>query len=133
MESLGFAPGRDRLFGVGDLVNRGPRSGEALEWLERRFEAVALGNHERAILRWFEDCPGVPPPSGSEWLSAIDAADRPRWRVALAAMPVAITIPTPYGDVVVVHADVPHRTWSEATSMLERGDAWARRVGRDRS
>ena len=42
LAELDFDPERDRLFGVGDLVNRGPHSVEALEWLERRFEAVAL-------------------------------------------------------------------------------------------
>ena len=40
-------------------------------------------------------------------------------------MPLAITIPTPYGDVGVVHADVPHSTWSEATAVFEAGDACA--------
>ena len=37
----GFEHGRDRLFSVGDLINRGPNSIEALEWLDdERFEAV---------------------------------------------------------------------------------------------
>ena len=121
LDSLDFDPAADRLFGVGDLVNRGPHSGEALEWLERRFEVVVLGNHDRAALRWFEDCPGSAPPAGSEWLSAIDPTDHPRWRAALRAMPLAVTMATSYGDVGVVHAEVPHRAWSEATSMLERG------------
>ena len=40
-------------------------------------------------------------------------------------MPLAITIPTRYGDVGVVHAEVPHPTWSEATSVSEAGDPWA--------
>ena len=37
---IGFNSLCDRLFGVGDLVERGPHSGEALEWLEHRFAAV---------------------------------------------------------------------------------------------
>ena len=40
-------------------------------------------------------------------------------------MPLAITIPTAHGDVGVVHADVPHPTWSEATEVFEAGDPWA--------
>ena len=40
-------------------------------------------------------------------------------------MPVAITLETPYGAVGIIHAEVPHRTWSEATLMLERGDPCA--------
>ena len=56
LEGLDYDPERDRLFGVGDLVNRGPHSIESLEWLERRFEAVALGNHDR-VSAPFRKCP----------------------------------------------------------------------------
>ena len=52
MCELEFDPSRDRLFGVGDLVDRGPHSHEALAWLERRFEAVLMGNHERPLLQY---------------------------------------------------------------------------------
>ena len=53
LADLRFDARRDRLFGVGDLVARGPRSAEAIEWLEDRFEAVTLGNHDRVALAWF--------------------------------------------------------------------------------
>ena len=53
MCELAFDPSREHLFGVGDLVDRGPHSHEALAWLERRFEAVVMGNHERPLLYWF--------------------------------------------------------------------------------
>ena len=46
-----FDPRRDRLFGVGDLVARGPHSHEAAHWIENRFTAVAMANHDRAALR----------------------------------------------------------------------------------
>ena len=55
LAELQFDADRDRLFGVGDLVNRGPHSVEAVDWLEQRFTAVTLGNHDRAALRWFEE------------------------------------------------------------------------------
>ena len=125
LDALHFDPQCDRLFGVGDLVNRGPHSAEALEWLERRFEAVVLGNHDRAALCWFEARRGTAAPTDSQWLDAVPSADHRRWGDALAAMPLAITIATPYGTVGVVHADVPHRVWSQATSMFESGDASA--------
>ena len=122
--ALAFDPDCDRLFGVGDLVNRGPHSGDALEWLERRFEAVSLGNHDRAVLRWLELPLGIPP-SGSDWLADIPESDRGRWLAVLALMPVAITVETPYDDIGIVHADVPHATWSESVLRLERGDPGA--------
>ena len=97
LAELDFEPGRDRLFGVGDLVNRGPHSVAALEWLEQHFEAVALGNHDRAVLRWFETPLGMLPPAGSEWLAEVPEGERGRWCAALAAMPVAIVGDRPNG------------------------------------
>ena len=51
---LRFDAVSDRLFGVGDLVDLGPHSAEALVWIESRFEAVVMGNHERPLLYWFD-------------------------------------------------------------------------------
>ena len=53
LAELCFDPACDRLFGVGDLVDRGPHSADALVWLEHRFETVVMGNHERPLLSWF--------------------------------------------------------------------------------
>lgn len=56
LERLPFDPARDRLWLVGDLVNRGPRSLEVLRWareteaeMGERF-AVVLGNHDLRLL-----------------------------------------------------------------------------------
>ena len=52
LETLGFQPARDRLFTVGDLIDRGPRSADALEWLEAgRFAGSVRGNHEQMMIR----------------------------------------------------------------------------------
>ena len=41
LDRLGFDPARDRLFSVGDLVDRGPENEAALEWLAQPwFHAV---------------------------------------------------------------------------------------------
>ena len=47
LSALAFDPGRDRLFGVGDLVERDPHSTRALEWIEHHFAGVTQGNHDR--------------------------------------------------------------------------------------
>ena len=44
LSEFGFDPSRDRLFAVGDLVSRGPRSEDALPWLQERFHAVCRAN-----------------------------------------------------------------------------------------
>ena len=49
-EVLGIRPGHDRLISVGDLVDRGPQSHEAIEWLsDGRITAAVLGNHEQIM------------------------------------------------------------------------------------
>ena len=51
LASVGFRPGRDRLFALGDLVDRGPRSADALAWMENgQIELSVRGNHEQMLL-----------------------------------------------------------------------------------
>ena len=107
LDAVGYEAGCDRLFGVGDLVNRGPHSAEAIDWLERRFAAVVLGNHDRAVLSWFAAKRRTTPSAGSEWLRGIAPSEFGRWRAALGDMPLAITIETPHGPVGLVHAEAP--------------------------
>lgn len=49
---IGFSPERDRLWLVGDLVNRGPRSLDVLRWARAHEAAITcvLGNHDLHFL-----------------------------------------------------------------------------------
>ena len=122
---LAFDPSRDRLFGVGDLVNRGPHSEDALHWLEERFDAVVLGNHERPIRDWFRAKVLGSRERAHDWLRKVDRAEYERWFTALAKMPLALTIETLHGPVGVIHAQVPDPVWDRALELLSTGSAGA--------
>ena len=52
LDEVAFDPGRDRLWLVGDLVNRGPQSLETLRFLHAMRDAITcvLGNHDLHLL-----------------------------------------------------------------------------------
>src|SRR5688572_29378446 len=81
LRKIGFA-GTDRLWFVGDLVNRGPKSLEVLRFVrELGGRAVTvLGNHDLHLIAQFEGCEG--PRKGDTFhdvLAARDAADLVGW------------------------------------------------------
>ncbi|PYV46004.1 MAG: diadenosine tetraphosphatase [Acidobacteria bacterium] len=74
LERIGFIAGQDRLWLVGDLVNRGPRSLEVLRWVREREDQVlaVLGNHDLHLLACaFE----VASPKEKDSLKAVLQAD----------------------------------------------------------
>ena len=126
---LGFDAQADRLFSVGDLIDRGPESERALEWLEGgRITAAVRGNHEQMMcdalafnpvfpyqksgpaMTWLEN--------GAHWWYESDAVVRERdrrgparpfrlaerWAAALARLPCMMVIESALGRMGVVHA-----------------------------
>ena len=76
---IAFSPSRDRLYVLGDLVNRGPRSLEVLQRLAGFGDAATclLGNHDLHLLAVAH---GVRPAHRSDTLDAILAApEREAW------------------------------------------------------
>lgn len=120
-----FDEERDRLFSVGDLIDRGPDSRGALEWLAKPWFHAVRGNHEQLLLD--SDDPSVRDlwiqHNGGDWWLDCGPAERAAFRMACADLPIAVEIAASWGRVGVVHADAPRsNSWADFLSLLESGD-----------
>ena len=124
LRAIDFEHGRDRLFSVGDLIDRGPNSIEALEWLEAgRFEAVVMGNHEAEMGNLMQT--GDIHQSGRSyqgWMREIPKMHLHRWYHALIALPIAVTVETPTGRVGIVHCSTWQDSWDATVEAIEARD-----------
>ena len=154
LDGVGFKLGADRLFSVGDLIDRGPQSAEAVAWIEAgKIALTVMGNHEEMMLMaltepsaddadayarmsvggredlWFGN--------GGSWWESLRwdaertdsdqvAALRDRWLSALHGLPYAATVETTHGDVGIIHSCPLKADWPEAVALMENGSANAR-------
>lgn len=125
-----FDRARDRLFSLGDTVDRGPGSHRALKFLEQTWVHAIRGNHEDMFLEAYQD--GEPHPgvlefitcrNGMAWWNDYPTDQRDLMIAAFRRLPLAIEIETARGTVGLVHAQVPKgMAWGDFTAALERGD-----------
>ena len=125
LAEVGYDASADRLFSVGDLVNRGPESERALEWINNRFAGVTAGNHERWMQRHFQRA-GTNAALGpdEQWAKKIPSEEYEKWGRVLNELPIAITVETEYGPIGIVHADAPTKHWNNALALFEESTAW---------
>ncbi|WP_020396560.1 metallophosphoesterase [Thiolinea disciformis] len=113
---------KDRLFSVGDLVDRGPESWRLIEFLNHPWFHAIRGNHEQMLLdsadsfdvkdNWIVN-------NGGEWWKDIPPALHERIRTVVSDLPLAFEIMTALGRVGVVHADIPPTlSWSRFVTLL---------------
>ncbi len=126
---VGFAPAYDRLFSVGDLVDRGPQSPRALEFLGQPWFYAVRGNHEQMLLDWDPaDAQTVLQwlVNGGGWWHALDQDRRQAFRAACGGLPLAIELETAAGTLGIVHADAPPALdWPDFVERLEAGEQHA--------
>lgn len=122
LDAVGFDPAADRLFSVGDLVDRGPESNLVIEWLAKPWFFPVIGNHEDMAIRW-----GLPgcrmdrelyARNGGAWNIGNTAPERLTISDALSALPLAIEVETAEGLVGIIHAE-PTEDWDELRAILQ--------------
>lgn len=121
----------DRLFCVGDLVDRGDGSIRALRFLEQPYVHSVLGNHEAMFLEMYAD--GTPDESvlrvmtrrnGMGWWMDVAPKDRSKLLAAFRKLPLVIEITTSRGTVGLLHAEVPlGMGWAQFKLGVTAGDS----------
>lgn len=124
LSELRFDPERDRLFSVGDLVDRGPDSDQVGDWLAEPWFHAVRGNHEDAAIMFADgklDARHYITGFGGAWNVANPQAERQRIADLFEPLPLAIELETAAGLVAIVHADCPLDDWSKVGPILEDG------------
>lgn len=125
LDAVAFDPDRDRLFSVGDMVDRGPESEQVLDWLARPWFFAVQGNHEDIAVRYVQGEVGTGNylSLGGAWLMGLPTAEQKEIAIQLAELPVAIEVETEGGVVGLVHADCPVPSWGMLAAALCSQDA----------
>jgi len=110
----GFDPTCDRLFSVGDLIDRGPKSLLCLELLNEPWFYAVRGNHEQMMIdciihasfeSWRRNY--------GQWLDAISESESSEWAKKLESLPISMTIKSTQFTVGICHAEPSGRDWNK--------------------
>ncbi len=112
LKSIGFDAAKDRLFCLGDLIDRGDESNLIIEYLSKPWFHSILGNHELMLIDAFEsDSSHVRTQWsfwGGDWAEDFDDETLERYYEALVSLPMAIELNLTDGKKVgLVHAELP--------------------------
>lgn len=128
LEKVGFEEEIDRLFSVGDLIDRGKESERSIEFLEKPWFHACMGNHEQMLCNWhtqefvntmwlWQETDTQIRVNGSAWALGIDL--QPYYNL-MHDLPLIIEIEREEGNVGLVHADPREvsRDWDVIKSQL---------------
>lgn len=134
LKRLNFNVSTDRLFAVGDIIDRGPHSIECIRLLMQPWFFSVLGNHEEMLLKGFES------PhywqsimdNGGQWLSGLLATPEDLWQLAQLIrikMPLSMEVKTTAGTIGVTHANTTN-IWHhfKNTTVIRRKLLWSREI-----
>jgi len=111
----------DRLFAVGDIIDRGEQSEKCIELLIEPWFHSVLGNHEYLFLQGFDnrDCWEILLKNGGQWIDKW--LNTPNKLLAWAhlvriKMPLSMSVKTEFGIIGITHAEAP-ADWQELENL----------------
>lgn len=129
LEKIDFDPRTDRLFSVGDLIDRGPDSHRAAEFIDMPWFHAIRGNHEQmmcdALLPYLDQqaAQELWQLNGGDWFEQVGPADQSWLLEAVMSLPLAMEIALPNGELAaIVHADVYDDDWTSMRHQLASMD-----------
>jgi serine/threonine protein phosphatase 1 len=125
LREANFNEATDRLFSVGDLVDRGPSSHEAVEYLDKPWFHAVRGNHEQMAIEadlGLADS-GLHCINGGLWFYGLTDKQRNDAARAFAELPYAIEVEAKNGLIGLVHAEVAGDDWAFLRDALLAADA----------
>ncbi|AHG63800.1 metallophosphoesterase [Advenella mimigardefordensis] len=121
LDNVAFDAGQDRLFSVGDLVDRGTENEPVVNLIGTGWFFPVCGNHDDYAIRYHrigrmdEDNYRR---NGGSWFIETSTDKREKLVAQLERLPMAIEVATINGRIGIVHADVPCRHWNNLERYL---------------
>ena len=121
LATLAFDSTSDRLFCLGDVVDRGPNSVAMLDFIDQKSVFSILGNHEAMMIAGFESNADVPLhfSNGGEWFYDLNRSEQRRLVEKVRQWPWAMEVDTGEGTAGLVHADVPESSWEMVQKLTK--------------
>jgi len=131
LRKVGFNPKRDRLFSVGDIIDRGPQSIKCLSLLDEKWFYMVRGNHEQMLIEAHKlgRKHGFWKNTG-KWTKKLSDKELAKWVERLDDLPIAMTLKIKNASVGICHAETDGRNWKKSRDKFESINAmlWGRRV-----
>lgn len=121
LADVAFNPEVDRLFSVGDLVDRGPHSEDALAWLAKPWFHAVQGNHEALAITYLRGGRldlDMYRAAGGGWFLDKPRSEQEVFVEQFLQLPIAMEVQTAAGAVGLLHADSPFTDWPTLRDSL---------------
>jgi len=126
LEKLNFNPKVDRVFSVGDLIDRGPESYRVLEFLDQSWFFAIKGNHEMMLIQgktrtsiyqsWTKKY-------GGAWWEDVSHTQQEEIYKRLKQLPIIFEVACDIGNIGIAHADVPvGLSWQKIVQTIQHDE-----------